>query len=107
MQVLEGRAGTWVLPDAKINDVIAAGVGDADLLWREFAAVHRQEDVDQRREQRRIFGWIEADQTQGVLEVGRRCSRGRSAPSINEPSRLSRTTAECSTTTGWRRPLVK
>ena len=43
----------------------------AQLLWREFrCAVLWQEDIDQRREQRRVFGWVEADQFQSVLEVG-------------------------------------
>ena len=43
----------------------------AQLLRREFrCAVLRQEDIDQRREQRRVFGWVEADQNQRILEVG-------------------------------------
>ena len=36
----------------------------AQLLWREFRCpILWQEDIDQRREQRRVFGWVEADQT--------------------------------------------
>ena len=43
----------------------------AQLLWREFRdAILGQEDIDQGRKQRRIFGWVEADQTQSILEVG-------------------------------------
>ena len=43
----------------------------AQLLWREFRGpVLWQEDIDQGREQRRVFGWVQADQTQSVLEVG-------------------------------------
>ena len=43
----------------------------AQLFWQEFRCpVLWQEDIDQRREQRRVFGWIQADQFQSVLEVG-------------------------------------
>ena len=43
----------------------------AQLLWREFRRpILWQEDIDQRREQRRIFGWIQTDQTQSILKVG-------------------------------------
>ena len=42
----------------------------AQLLWREFRRpILWQEDIDQRREQRRIFGWIQTDQTQSVLKI--------------------------------------
>ena len=40
------------------------------FLWREFRdATLRQGDIDQRREQRRVFGWVEADQLQRVFKV--------------------------------------
>ena len=40
------------------------------LLWREFRRpILWQEDIDQGCEQRRIFPWIQADQTQSVLEI--------------------------------------
>jgi hypothetical protein len=43
----------------------------AQFLWREFRdALLWQWNVDQRREQRRVFGWVQTDQTQSVLEVG-------------------------------------
>ena len=43
----------------------------AQLLWREFRRpILWQEDIDQRREQRRVFGWIQTDQNQSILEVG-------------------------------------
>ena len=43
----------------------------AQLLWREFRRpILWQEDIDQRREQGRVFGWVQADQTQSILEVG-------------------------------------
>ena len=42
----------------------------AQFLWGEFRdAILRQEDIDQRREQRRIFGWIQTDQPQCVFKV--------------------------------------
>ena len=42
----------------------------AQLLWREFRCpVLWQEDIDQGREQRRTFGWIQADQPQCVFKV--------------------------------------
>ena len=43
----------------------------AQFLRREFRdALLWQWNVDQRREQGRVFGWVETDQTQSVLEVG-------------------------------------
>jgi hypothetical protein len=40
------------------------------LLWREFrCSVLWQEDIDQGREQRRIFGWVQTDQPQCVFKV--------------------------------------
>src|SRR5271169_2728060 len=33
-------------------------------------AARRERDVHERCEQRRMFGWVEADQTQRVFEVG-------------------------------------
>ena len=42
----------------------------AQFLWREFRCpVLWQADIDQRREQRRVFGWIQTDQTQRILEI--------------------------------------
>ena len=59
----------------------------AQLLWRELRwSVLRQEDIDERREQRRVFGWVEADQTQSILEVGQAlfggqvCAEAQPAP---------------------------
>ena len=53
----------------------------AQLLWGEFCClVVWQEDIDQGREQRRIFGWVQADQPQVCSRSTRRCSVGRSAP---------------------------
>src|SRR5271157_2165300 len=41
------------------------------LFRREIRSAGRRErDVHQRCEQRRMFGWVEADQTQRVFEVG-------------------------------------
>jgi hypothetical protein len=43
----------------------------AQLLRREFRPpILWQEDIDQRREQRRVFGWVQSDEFQSVLEVG-------------------------------------
>jgi chromosome condensin MukBEF ATPase and DNA-binding subunit MukB len=43
----------------------------AQLLWREFRRpVLWQEDIDQRREQRCVFGWIQTDEFQSILKVG-------------------------------------
>ena len=41
------------------------------LFGREIrGAARRQRDVHERREQGRVFGWVEADQTQRAFEVG-------------------------------------
>jgi hypothetical protein len=41
------------------------------LLWREFRCpLLWHEDTDQRRQQRRVFSWIEADELQSVLKIG-------------------------------------
>jgi hypothetical protein len=50
----------------------------AQLLWREFRDPTRgQWNVDQRREERRVFGWVETDQTQSVLEIGQALCDGQ------------------------------
>jgi hypothetical protein len=43
----------------------------AQLLRREFRRpILWQEDIDQGREQRRVFPWVQTDQSQSILEVG-------------------------------------
>ena len=49
-------------------------------------AVLRQRDVEQRREQGRIFGRVEADQPQSVLEIGEFLPVGRVGAAVAQPS---------------------
>ena len=57
------------------------------FLRREFRrAVLRQRDVDQRREQGRIFGRVEADQPQSVLEIGETLLVGRVGAAEAQPA---------------------
>ena len=71
----------------------------AQFLGRELRrALLRQRDVDQRREQRRMFGGVEADQPQRVLEVGEAPSGGRRPRrSAGGPIRRSGATAYSAT----------
>jgi hypothetical protein len=71
VQVLEGDHGR-LRPRARQNQGRHRRQLPApQFLRREFRpAVIRQRDVDQRREQGRVFGGIEADQPQSVLEIG-------------------------------------
>ena len=57
------------------------------FLGREFRpAVLRQRNVDQRREQGRVFGRVEADQPQSVLEVGETPLVGRVGAAKAQPA---------------------
>src|SRR5580693_2930072 len=68
MQVLEReRDGLRARPGEKPRDK-RRQLPPAQFLWREFRdALLWQRNVDQRREQRRVFGWVQTDQTQSVL----------------------------------------
>ena len=71
MQVLEGDHGRLRSRGRQNPGRHRRQLPAPQLLWREFRCpVLWQEDIDQRREQRRVFGWVEADQPQCVLEVG-------------------------------------
>ena len=59
----------------------------SQFLRREFRrAVLRQRDVEQRREQGRIFGRVETDQPQSVLEIGEFLPVGRVGAAVAQPS---------------------
>ena len=87
VQVLEGDHGR-LRPRARQNPGRHRRQLPApQFLRREFRpAVLRQRNIDQRREQRRVFGRVQADQ---ILRVSsrsaRRCSAGRSAPNRWRP----------------------
>ena len=59
----------------------------SQFLRREFRrAVLRQRDVEQRREQGRVFGRVETDQPQSVLEIGEFLPVGRVGAAVAQPS---------------------
>ena len=61
----------WVRAAVRIHAAIAASCRRRNSSGASFAAsILWQEDIDQRREQRCVFGWVEADQDQSILEVG-------------------------------------
>jgi hypothetical protein len=63
VQVLEGEHD-YLSPRGRQNPCShRRQLPAAQLVWGEFRCpILWQEDVDQRREQRRVFGWIQADQ---------------------------------------------
>ena len=70
---------------ARIHPPSPPIVGGATPLARFRRPVLRQEDIDQRREQRRISVGSRPISPQSILEVGERCSAGRSAPKRCRP----------------------
>jgi hypothetical protein len=67
--------------------VIADSCRRRNFLRREFrGAVLRQRDVEQRPQQRRIFGRVQTDQLQSILEIGESAFFGRVAGAIAQPS---------------------
>ena len=71
MQILEGEHDRLVSSARQNPGGHRRQLPAPQFLRRELRpTVLRQRNVDQRREQRRIFGRVEADQRQSVLEVG-------------------------------------
>ncbi len=55
---------------ARIHAVIAASCRRRNSSGAIFAARSSGKSINQWREQQRVFGWVQADQFQSVLEVG-------------------------------------
>ena len=78
VQVLEReRDGLRTRPGEKPRDQ-RRELPSPELLGRQIGgAARRRRDVDKRRNERRMFGGIETDQLQCVLEIGEALARGR------------------------------
>ena len=81
VQILEGEHDRLVSSASQNPGCHRRQLPAPQLVRREFRpAVLPQRNVDQRRDQRRILGRVEADQRQGVLEVGETPLVGRVGP---------------------------
>src|ERR1700722_16776544 len=72
MQILESKDNRLGPRTRQNPDSHCRQLPSPQLFGREIrGAVRRQRDVNQRCEQWRMFGWVEADQTQRAFEVGK------------------------------------
>ena len=87
VQVLEGEHDRLRSGPCQEHGRHRSQLPASQFLRREFRrAVLRQRDVEQRREQGRIFGRVETDQPQSVLEIGELLLFGRVGTAVAQPS---------------------
>ena len=87
MQVFEGKDDRLRSGACQKQGRHRSQLPASQFLRREFRrAVLRQRDVEQRREQGRIFGRVETDQPQSVLEIGEFLPVGRVGAAVAQPS---------------------